>query len=77
MAPTCSAHRSHIMPGPYLGYWNSSMRLVTCLDRSRRRPRSEERIGSQTAVHSDMPLIRCAPQSAEISEADTAHSFSL
>ncbi len=26
------------MPGPYLGYWNSSMRLVTCFDLSRRGP---------------------------------------
>ncbi len=28
---TCSAHRSHIIPGPYFGYWNSSIRLVTWL----------------------------------------------
>ncbi len=27
-ASTISRHRSHIIPGPYLGYWNSSMRLV-------------------------------------------------
>ena len=74
---TCSAHRSHIIPGPYFGYWNSSMRLVTCFDLSRRLPRNEDRIGSHTAVHSDMPLMRWAPQSAEISEAETAHSFSL
>ena len=32
---TCSAQRSHIMPGPYFGYSNSSIRLVTCLDLSR------------------------------------------
>ena len=25
---TSSRQRSHIIPGPYLGYWNSSMRLV-------------------------------------------------
>ncbi len=60
-----------------MGYWNSSMRLVTCLDLSRRDPASEARIGSHTAFHRDIPLIRWAPQSAEISEADTAHSFSL
>ena len=27
-ASTFSAATSHIMPGPYLGYWNSSMRVV-------------------------------------------------
>ena len=27
-ACTFSAQTSHIMPGPYLGYWNSSMRVV-------------------------------------------------
>ena len=64
------------MPGPYFGYWNSSIRLVTCRDRSRRRP-NDERIGSHTAFHSDMPLMRCAPQSADSSEADTPHTFSL
>ncbi len=65
------------MPGPSLGYWNSSMRLVTCLDWSLRRPATEDRMGSHTASHKDMPLIRWAPQSAEISEAGTAHTFSL
>ncbi len=77
MPTTCSAHRSHIMPGPNLGYSNSSMRLVSCFDLSRRLPATDARIGSHTAFHNDMPLIRWAPQSAEISEAETAHSFSL
>src|SRR5207302_10169749 len=27
-ASTSSRQRSHIIPGPYFGYWNSSMRLV-------------------------------------------------
>ncbi len=76
-ASICSVHRSHIIPGPYLGYWNSSIRLVTCLDRSRRFPASEERTGSHTAFHSDIPLIRWAPQSADSSEAGTPHTFSL
>ncbi len=77
MSTTWSAHRSHIIPGPYFGYSNSSMRLVTCFDLSRRLPATEDRMGSHTALHRDMPLIRCAPQSAEISEAGTAHTFSL
>ena len=76
-ASTWSAHRSHIIPGPNLGYSNSSMRLVTCLDGSRRRPATDVRMGSHTAFHRDIPLMRWAPQSADISEADTAHSFSL
>jgi hypothetical protein len=53
------------------------MRLVNCFERSRRLPATDERIGSHTADHSDMPLIRCAPQSADSSEADTPHTFSL
>ena len=76
-ACTVSWHRSHIIPGPYLGYWNSSMRLVTCLDRSRCRPATRERIGSHTAWNNDMPLMRWAPQSAPISDAGIAHSFSV
>ena len=31
-ASTSSWQRSHIIPGPNLGYWNCSMRLVTCFD---------------------------------------------
>ena len=27
-ARTFSVQRSHIIPGPYLGYWNSSMSVV-------------------------------------------------
>ena len=76
-ASTSSRQRSHIMPGPYFGYWNCSIRLVTCLDLSRRRPAKRARTGSHTASHSDMPLMRWAPQSAEISEVGTAHTFSL
>jgi hypothetical protein len=63
-----SRQRSHIIPGPYFGYWNSSMRLVTCLELVRDAPAKRARIGSHTALHSDMPLMRCAPQSAEISD---------
>ena len=74
---TMAAHRSHIIPGPYFGYWNSSMRLVTCLDRSRRRPATRERMGSHTASHRDIPLMRWAPQSAESADAGTPHTFSL
>ena len=77
VSTTWSAQRSHIIPGPYFGYWNSSIRLVTCLDLSRRRRPTDERIGSHTAFHRDMPLMRWAPQSAESSEAETPHTFSL
>ena len=52
------------------------MRLVTCFDLSRL-PITLARIGSHTAANSDMPLMRCAPQSAAISEADTPQTFSL
>ncbi len=74
---TSSRQRSHIIPGPYFGYSNVSMRLVTCLLLSPRPPAMRARIGSHTAVHSVMPLIRCAPQSAEICEGGRAHSFVL
>ncbi len=76
-ASTSSRHRSHIIPGPYLGYWNSSMRLVTWSDLLRRLPSVRARIGSHTALHRDMPLMRCAPQSADSSDAGTPHTFSL
>src|SRR5918994_65222 len=76
-ASTRSRHRSHIIPGPYLGYWNRSMRLVTCLDLSARAPARRARSGSHTALHSDMPLMRCAPQSAEICDGGVAHTFSV
>ncbi len=76
-ASTCSRQRSHIIPGPCLGYWNSSIRLVTCLDLSRRAPAKRARRGSHTALHRVMPLMRCAPQSAEICEGGVAHTFSL
>ena len=52
------------------------MRLVTCFDVSRP-PVNRARSGSHTALHSDMPLIRWAPQSAEIFDAGTAHTFSV
>ena len=33
--------------------------------------------GSHTALHSDMPLMRWAPQSADIVDGGTPHTFSL
>ena len=77
ISTTWSAQCSHIIPGPYFGYSNSSIKLVTCFERSRRFPATDERTGSQTASHRDMPLMRWAPQSAESSEAGTPHTFSL
>jgi hypothetical protein len=76
-ASTSSWQRSHIIPGPYLGYWNSSMRLVTCSLLLLRAPRTRDRIGSHTALHSDIPLMRWAPQSADMSLADTPQTFML
>src|SRR5688572_19192511 len=70
-ALTFSAHTSHIIPGPYLGYWNSSMRDVISF---------WFRFGSSafiTAVNSDRFLIRWAAQSAWISVAGTPHTFSV
>ena len=69
-------HRSHIIPGPCFGYWNSSMRLVTCWPLPRF-PANRARNGSHTAVQSVMPLMRWAPHSAEISDGGTAHTFVL
>ena len=64
-------HRSHIIPGPYLGYWNSSMRLVMSF---------WFRLGRTaliTALTSDRFLMRWAAQSAWISVAGTPHTFSV
>src|SRR2546430_5820874 len=74
VAPSFSAfsvQRSHIMPGPYFGYWNSSIRLVTsvCLRRGDRALR--------IALDSDRFLIRCAAQSDWIDVAGMPHSFSV
>ena len=69
---TCSAQRSHIIPGPYFGYWNSSIRLVmSCL--VQRRGSSALR----TAPASDRFLIRCAAQSACSSVAGMPQTFSV
>ena len=70
-ACTFSAHTSHIMPGPYLGYWNSSMRVVMsvwpCLGR----------MELSTALRRSRFLTRCAAQSAGISDTGTPHTFSV
>jgi len=68
---TCSAQRSHIRPGPDLGYWNSSMRLAMSFWLRR---------GSSafsTAENSERFLMRCAAQSAWISVAGTPQTFSV
>jgi hypothetical protein len=68
---TWSAQRSHIMPGPYLGYWNSSIRLVMSL-------RLRRGISALiTALASDRFLIRWAAQSACSSVAGMPQIFSL
>src|SRR5687768_2652262 len=70
-AATLSRQTSHIIPGPYLGYWNSSMSEAMSF---------WLRFGSRafmTALASDRFLMRCAAQSAWISVAGTPHTFSV
>ena len=62
---------SHIIPGPYLGYWNSSIRDVMSFWLRR------GRIALMIALSSDRFLMRCAAQSAWISVAGTPHTFSV
>src|SRR5687767_12825295 len=71
LASTFSVHRSHIIPGPYLGYWNSSMREVISF---------WFRFGVSaliTAPVNDRFLIRWAAKSAGSWSTGTPHSFSL
>ena len=64
-------HRSHIIPGPYLGYSNSSMRLaISFWFRLGRRALS-------TALKSERFLMRWAAQSAGISSAGMPQTFSV
>jgi hypothetical protein len=66
-----SAAVSHIMPGPYFGYWNSSMREVMSF---------WFRFGSTAliiALDSDRLFTRCAAQSDGISLTWTPQSFSV
>src|SRR6266540_7443889 len=63
-----SAARSHVIPGPYLGYWNSSIKLVILV-------LPFGRMALVTAFSSERFLIRCAAQSAWIWVAGTPHSF--
>ena len=70
-ASTRSRQRSHIIPGPNLGYWNSSMSEVISF---------WFRLGSTAltmALDSDRFLIRWAAQSACSSDAGTPHTFSV
>ena len=68
---TSSWHRSHIIPGPYRGYSNSSMRLVMSF--WLRRGINEFRI----ALKRDRFLIRWAAQSAWSSSAGIPQTFSV
>ena len=70
-AVTLSRQTSHIIPGPYLGYWNSSMREVISF---------WLRFGARAltiALPSERPLTRCAAQSAGMSATGTPQSFSV
>src|SRR5579884_2343069 len=68
---TFSRHTSHIIPGPYFGYSNSSIREVIAFWLWR----------GSTAFHTALArerfLIRWAAQSAWISVAGTPHTFSV
>ena len=70
-ACTLSAQTSHIMPGPYLGYWNSSMRVVMSVWLR------FGRMALITALRRSRFLIRCAAQSAGMSETGTPQTFSV
>ena len=80
-ASTLSRQTSHIIPGPYLGYWNSSMSEVMSVALPRFRNDShdgrESRIAFTPAFHSDMFLMRWAAQSAWIWSAGTPQTFSV
>jgi len=70
-ASTFSVQRSHIIPGPYFGYWNSSISEVISF---------WFRLGSRaltTALHRDRFLMRWAAKSAGSLLTGTPHSFSL
>ncbi len=80
-ASTLSRQTSHIIPGPYLGYWNSSISEVMSvalpffrkdIDAGR-----ESRMAFTPAFHSDMFLMRWAAQSAWMLLAGTPQTFSL
>src|SRR5437764_13142921 len=71
LASTRSRQRSHIIPGPYFGYWNSSMSEVMSF---------WLRLGSRaltTALNRDRFLMRWAAKSAGSLLTGTPHSFSL
>ena len=70
-ASTMSRQRSHIIPGPYLGYSNSSMRLVMSFWLR------FGRMAFKPALDSERFLMRWAAQSALISVAGTPHTFSV
>jgi hypothetical protein len=72
--PSCSTSsraRSHIMPGPYFGYWNWSINVVIAVC-----PFCGLR-ALVIALSSDRFLMRWAAQSAWIVVAGTPHSFSV
>ncbi len=70
-ARTLSAQTSHIMPGPYLGYWNSSMRVVMSVWPLL------GKMALSTALLRSRFLTRWAAQSAGISATGTPHTFSV
>jgi hypothetical protein len=70
-ASTSSRQRSHIIPGPYLGYWNSSMRLVMSF---------WLRLGSSAFPHGveqRQVLDALGGPVGRISVAGTPHTFSV
>ncbi len=74
---TSSAAFSHICPGPYFGSLNVSISDVVCWALPVRCLRFFGVSASTATRMSDMSFTRCAPKSAVISVAGTAHSFSV
>ena len=70
-ASTLSVHTSHIIPGPYFGYWNSSMREVISFWLL------FGRIALTAALPSERFLMRWAAQSAGSLSVGMPHTFSV
>src|SRR5579864_2955181 len=70
-ATTLSRQTSHIIPGPYLGYWNSSISDVIAFWLRR------GTTALTIALPSDRLLTRWAAQSAGISLTGMPHTFSV
>ena len=73
-AVTFSAAISHIIPGPYFGYLNSSIRLVTALDASRAR-RNRFGFSASHTARDDREVLHAlrAPVGGELRDGHAPH----